>query len=126
MPAEVVVIDPSQPPDSNHRTLSSGGSLQSPAGIAFFPVQPDQTRHVRVTRLARSAVQRPAGGAGTRSFFDVLQLRNTGSIPIPGPVTVAWTIFLRPRTWWRRTASPTTPRRQAARYAPQTSGPTAS
>jgi hypothetical protein len=72
------------------RTLSSGGSLQSPTGIAFFPVPTDETRRVRVRRLARSAVMRPAGGgAGTRSFFDVLQLRNSGSVPISGPVTVA-------------------------------------
>jgi hypothetical protein len=77
-----------------HRTATigrcrPGGSLESPAGIAFFPAQTDQTRHVRVRRLARSTPQRPVGGgARTRSFFDVLQVRNVGSVPIPSPVTL--------------------------------------
>ena len=121
-PAQVTVIDPSGPPDGNHRPLASGGSLQAPTGIAFFPLASDIARRVRVKRLARSGPFRQPDGS--RLLFDVLQVRNTGSIP--GPVTLALDGCPRACRCSDRMASRTTPRLPEARFTSSTSGRTAS
>jgi hypothetical protein len=63
----VVRIDPVT---TEQRVIASGGPPFSPAGLSVGP-------------------QPPGRRARTRSFFDVLQVRNVGSVPIPSPVTAA-------------------------------------